>query len=119
MSARSESSFFARLRRWLFKSHVEQEIYGRICPHLRREKNSDYSFTTIDDMNRETASFEVQELQELVEGKIRNMPKTYAAAFRYVMQRDLRDRLRMYDGLARLHVKPAFVDPRHISRPVM
>lgn len=66
-------------------------------------------------MNAQTEDLDVQALLDTIEGQTRNMPKAYRASFRFIMHRDLHERLRMYEKVARLAVQPKTCDPRLVA----
>jgi hypothetical protein len=109
-------SFSASLRQKLFNHCLEYEIYHRMFPHLLREKNFGYAFDGDEQMNVQTEKLDVQSLLDKIEHQIQTMPKSYGESFRYIMHRDLHQRLAAYEKLARQRVhrtcNPRFVAER-------
>jgi hypothetical protein len=115
MPRNKRESFFAHLRQKMFAKAVNWEIFQRLSPHRRREKNYGYSFVTREEMNAETEALNVHGLLDRIEQQIKKMPEGYGASFRYIMHRDLQQRLKMYEEVARPRVKPDWIDPRLIA----
>ena len=115
MTAKKSESFFARTRRKFFKWCINWEIHDRIFPHLNGEKDHGYPFTSDLEMNAQTAELDVQPLLDVIEHHIRNMPRAYGESFRYIMHRDLHERFRMYERVARKAVRPKTCDPRYVA----
>jgi len=115
MTRNSAESFFSRMRWKIFKLRISREIHDRIFPHLRQEQDNGYPFQTQEQMNAQTEELNVQSLLDTIEGQIRNMPRAYGASFRYIMHRDLQERLRMYKQVARLAVQPKTCDPHLVA----
>ena len=97
--------FLAWLREKFFKWRFDREIFERIFTHHRGEKDYGYPFRTRQEMNALTGELDVQSLFDKVEGQIRNMPDAYGESFQYLMYRDLHQRLRVYEQLARRRVR--------------
>ena len=116
MKNQPTGSFFTRLRQRLFRWRTDREIFERVFPHLRGEKNHGYSFDSDAQMETQTEEFKVQALfdGEAIEQQIRNMPDAYARSFRHIMYRDLQSRLSMYEQVARRRVRRT-CDPRFIA----
>jgi len=115
MTRNPAGSFFARMRKKLFKWRIDQEAYDRIAPHLQGEKDHGYPFNTAEQMNAMTEEFSVQALFDSIERQTRRMPKSYGRSFRYIVHRDLYQRLKMYEQVARVRVQPDWCDPRLIA----
>jgi hypothetical protein len=84
-------------------------------PHLEGEKNYGYPFSTDEEMNAQTQELNVQPLLDCIEHHIQNMPKAYGESIRYIMHRDLHERFRLYELVARRGVRPKTCDPRFIA----
>lgn len=115
MKSNSVGSFFTELRRKFFKWRTNREIFERLFPHLNGETNFGYSFANDEQMNAQTEALELQATLDSLESQIRKMPKGYGKCFRHIMHRDLRERLRMYEQVARPRVHPTTVDPRFVA----
>lgn len=115
MIGNTRSSFIGRIRRKFFTRRVETEIFDRIFPHHRGEKDFGYPFRNRKEMQEHTAALGVPELLETVEQHIRQMPAAYGESFRYLVHRDLQQRLAEFEELARRRVQPASIDPRFVA----
>jgi hypothetical protein len=115
MPRNKRESFFAHLRQKWFGKGINWEIYQRLFPHHLGEKDHGYSFKTNQEMNAETEAFNVHGLLDGIEQQITKMGKGYGESFRHIMHRDLHERLKMYEEVARPHVKPDWIDPRLIA----
>lgn len=109
------SNFIARMRRKFFDWRINREIHDRIFPHLEREADHGYSFATDEEMNAQTEALDVQPLLDAIERHIRRMPKAYGEAFRHILHRELHERFRRFEQLARRRVQPADIDPRLVA----
>lgn len=74
-----------------------------------------YPFGNRKQMQEHTAALNVPELLETVEQHIRHMPAAYGESFRYLLHRDLQQRLSEFEALARRRVQPKEIDPRYIA----
>jgi hypothetical protein len=115
MIGNTSSSFFTRMRRKFFNWRVDSEIHDRIFPHHRGEKDFGYPFRNRAEMQQHTEELEVSQLLEAVEKHIQHMPAAYGESFRYIMHRDLQQRLAEFENLARRRVRPAAIDPRFVA----
>ena len=115
MTKNTGGSFFTRTRQKLFRFFVEREIFDRIMPHVLGEKNHGYSFASYDEMDAETEGLDLQGRLDRIEGQIREMPEAYARSFRHILHRELSERLRAYELVARRHVRRT-CDPRFVAR---
>jgi hypothetical protein len=115
MTAITQQSFFARLRQKFFDRAINYEIFDRIFPHLEREKNWGYFFSTDEEMEAQTEELDAAALLASIERQILRMPKAYGKAFRHVLHRELHRQLRRYEQAARRRVQPESCDPRHIA----
>ena len=107
--------YFAQQRQKALKTRVNHEIHERLFPHLLGEKDFGYSFSSDEEMNALTEKLDVQPLLDTVERHICNMPKSYGESFRHIMHRDLHERFRMYEQVARKAVQPKECDPRFVA----
>jgi hypothetical protein len=103
------------MHRRLFEWRFEREIYNRVSSHLRDEGDYGYPFVSREEMKARTRELDVQPLLDAIEEHIRNMPAAYGESFRYIMHRDLRERFRLYERLARRRVQPNDIDSRLIA----
>ena len=106
MIGNSSSSFFARMRRKLFKRRLHREIYSKVFPHVGRESNEGYPFADYGDMVTHTESFDVKDLLVEVERHVARLPEAYGKCFRYIMHRDIYERLNMYAEVAKRRAHP-------------
>lgn len=92
-------SFFAKISQKLFAQHIHQEIEHRILPQLVGDKNCGYPFNDSEEKLEEFAAFGGLDAQlhlDMIERRAKELPDTYANAFRYLMYRDLNTRMKMY-----------------------
>jgi hypothetical protein len=115
MKSASTGSFFSRMRYKFFDWRINREIFVRMFPHLQREKDHGYSFNSHAEMEAQTEELDVQPILDQIEDHIRNMPKGYGRAFRLIVHRDLNERFRMFEKVARRRVQPKSVDPRFVA----
>ncbi|HVT27127.1 MAG TPA: hypothetical protein VHE81_03830 [Lacipirellulaceae bacterium] len=106
-------TLLARLRQQLFRHKVDFVIFHRIFPHLEREAVHDYEFNTDAELRAATASLDVRALLDSIDAQVTHMPKAYGDAFRYIMHRDIQQRLTMYARLARRRLPTSQRIPRH------
>jgi hypothetical protein len=101
-------SFFANLGDNLFALSVEREIYHRIAPQINREKDFAYSFRSKPGLRDAALKGHEDFLAniKIIEWQAENMGKFYGEAFRYIMYRDLNNRIREYLHLAQWRVDP-------------
>ena len=114
MTKTPAESFFQKLRQKFFDYRVNLEIFNRIFPHNRGEKNHGYSFRSYLEMDEETEQLDSQALLEKIEQQASNMSDAYGQAFRHVMHRDLNARLQMFEKIARRRVNRT-CDPRFVA----
>jgi len=98
-----------------FDWRINREIFVRMFPHLQREKDHGYPFDSHEEMEAQTDELGVQALLDTVEEHIRNMPRGYGRAFRHIMHRDLHERFRRLEKVARRRVQPKNIDPRFVA----
>ena len=113
--SRKTGSFFAQLRQKLFDKRVNHEIFDRIFPHHLGEKDHGFSFDSRQEMIEQTEKLDVRSLLDSIERQIEKMPKAYGESFRHIMHRDLHERLKMFEQVARRRVKPDWCDPRFVA----
>jgi len=111
----AEKSFFKRVRQHLFRERVDREIFGRIFPHLRKEKDYGYSFRTDLEMNAETDHLDILASLRHIERQIGRMPKAYGASFRHILHRDINERLQSFEAVGRRRIQPTSCDPRFVA----
>jgi hypothetical protein len=99
-------AILANPRGTIFATRVEWEIFNRIFPHLQREKDHGYPFSSDTEMSVLAQFDELRECLDLLDAQTKAMPKAYGKAFRYIMCRDLNRRLRMYANLAQWRISP-------------
>lgn len=112
---RAIGSFFGRVREKMFRDHVNHEIFERLFPHHRGDKNFGYPFKTFEEMQRLSQRLDVRPLLNQIEAHIKRMPSGYGEDFRYIMHRDLHERFRMYERLAQTRVQRCSCDPKHVA----
>jgi hypothetical protein len=117
MPKNNAGSFFARMRQMRFEASVNWEIFQKLSPHKRGEANYGYSFDTSEEMNAETERFNVREILDRIEEQTKKMGKGYGESFRYLMHRDLRERLKMWEAVGHPRIGPDWsqIDPRLIA----
>lgn len=98
-----------------FDRRVEHEIYDRVFAHHRGEKNFGYPFRNRAEMQRQTEALDVEETLAKIERHIKQMPAAYGDAFRYILHRELSQRLAEFEALAKRRVRPKQVDPRFVA----
>lgn len=112
MIGNSNSSFFARMRRRFFNWRLNREIFYRVIPHAKRESDEGYPFDDVSDMVAQTESLDIQRLFAETERQVARLPDGYSKCFRYVMHRDISERLKMYTEVARRRAHPS---PAHAT----
>ena len=114
MSRNTIGSFLARMRQKHFRNQIEREIYNRLMAHLNGEKDYGYPFSSDAEIDALTETLDVESLLGAIETHTQNMPKAYGQAFRYLLHRDLHERLSMYEQVARRHLRRP-CDPRFVA----
>jgi len=117
MSKKPIISFFARATCKFFDKRINREIFDRIMPHLQREHDYGYPFDSREEMRTQTEQLNPEQLLAQIEEHIQNMPTGYGEAFRYILHRDLHERLCKYQSLARRRMRRP-CDPRFIATRV-
>jgi hypothetical protein len=109
------ASFFINIRQ-LFVWRIEREIYYRIFPHLRRDRNHAYPFQSDDELRRllEREHAQAHALLETISRDSAQMPKAYGMAFRYIMYRDFNQRLKQYETLMRRCIRTD-CNPKYVA----
>lgn len=107
-------SFLATYYRW----RIHFEISGRLSPHVRGERDNGYPFD--DEASLAQAAQqgfeEAQRRLTTIEREAPRMGQAYCESFRYLMYRDLNQRLAMYQRIVRQNGQPATCDPRFVAR---
>ena len=102
-----------------FGWRIEQEIYYRIFSHLRQERGHGYSFQSDQELQklltREHAK--AAALLATLQRDSARMPKAYGQAFRYIMYRELNQRLEQYEAHMRRCIRPD-CDPQYVARRI-
>jgi hypothetical protein len=100
--------FFAKIRRMYFNWRVNREIFHRISPHLHDEGNYGYPFRSKDELVAACirGGLDAHFKFDMIERVIRDMPEFQGNAFRYIIYRDLNERIKMYIELAAESAKP-------------
>jgi len=108
---------FAKIRNLWLLIRIENQIYGRIFPHLEREKDFGYPFQSDKEFeaHRDADERELERLIASIRTHSENMPRAYGEAFRYLAFRDLRNRAMQYEKIARQRVQPKTCDPRFLA----
>ena len=114
MTRIAAGSFFTRIRQKLFDKRLNREIFHRMFPHHRGERDYGYPFDSREEMNVQTDELGIEALLDTIEGQIRRMPKAYGESFRHIMHRELHQRLNKYEQAARRRVQRA-CDPRSVA----
>lgn len=111
--------FLADIRRKFFNWRINREIFHRISPHLRNEGNHGYPFQTKDDLVRLHIRNNLQAGLNLrqIGNAAAKMPKFQSDAFRYIVYRDLNDRMEMYLALAEESAEPEVCDAQSVPNP--
>lgn len=112
------SSFFARMARKSFGKRLNQEILDRLFPHLERESNEGYPFTSDTEMNAQTEALDVVAMFEDVERQVEKLPTAYGECFRYLMHKDIVERLQLYADAAQREIPPVRIEPRFVAKHV-
>jgi hypothetical protein len=109
--------FFANIRQNFFNWRVNQEIFHQISPHLRKEANNGYPFESKDDMVKlhVRGNLHAGLNLHLIGHTAAKMPKFQGDAFRYIVYRDLNERLEMYLTLAEECIQPEKCDPQFVA----
>ncbi len=95
--------FIANLRQLLFAGRVEKEIRRRILPHLHREADHGYPFSSQDQMVESWmhSALDLEADLSLISKAALKLPKPYGDMLCYVAYRDLHERMKMYQELAK------------------
>ena len=105
--------FLEKVRQKLFEWRLEAEIYGRIFPHLKKQRDCGYSFSSEKEFKKVVMRGHLDLHFDLpnLEAECEEMPDAYSKAFRLILYRDLNRRLKMYQTIACRRVQPKTVDP--------
>jgi hypothetical protein len=111
--------FFGKIRRMYFNWRVNREIFNRISPHLRDEGNYGYPFRSKDELVAAhiCSGLDVQVKFSMIERIASDMPKFQGDALRYVVYRDLNERIKMYLELAAESARPKTNRSRFVPAP--
>lgn len=106
------------LRKKLFAWRIEQEIHNRIAPHIHGERNHGYSFAGGKGLWKAAhhGELDAKFFLENAESLADETGKAHGDALRYIMYRDLNQRLAMYREFMSERVQPATCDPRLVAR---
>jgi len=119
MIGNTNSSFFVRLGRKLFYRRLNREIFSSLMPHLGHESDEGYPFTSDEEITAQTEALDLERMLQDIEGKIKKLPAAYGRCFRYLMHKDIYERLQMYAQVAKCETPPATIDPRFVARPLV
>lgn len=110
--------FVATIRQKLFAARFNWEIFHKIFPHLKGETDHGYPFDSEEKMCRLHIRGRLQTRLDLdmIERAASRMPKAYGDAFRYLVYRDLQQRLEKYMEVAEERIQSDACDPRFIAR---
>jgi hypothetical protein len=109
--------FFTEARQTLFESRLESEFYGKIAPHIHKEKDYGYPFDSLKGLAKtgSQCSSDLRSCLAMLDKECQEMPEAYGLAFRYAAYRDLTRRLAVYRKFARRRIYPKTCDPRCIA----
>ena len=105
------------LRQKLFAWRIEQEIHNRIAPHIHNERNHGYAFADSKGLWKAAyhGELDARLFLENAEALANQTGKAHGDALRYIMYRDLNQRLAMYRQFMAERVQPATCDPRFVA----
>jgi hypothetical protein len=100
--------FFAKIRRMFFNWRINREIFHKIAPHLRNEGDYGYPFRSEDEFMAAyiRGGLDARFKSDMIERVIRDMPEFQGNALRYIIYRDLNERMKMYIELAAESANP-------------
>ena len=109
--------FLASIRRKLFAARVDREIFFKIFPHLNQEADHGYPFKSDEEIFRARVRGNLQTSLDLdlIERAAARMPKAYGEGFRYIVYRDLNERMETYLEIAERRIQPETCDPRCVA----
>lgn len=116
MIGKEIKAFFARRRTRSFERNINREIFSNLFPHLQQESDEGYPFISDAEMVEQIQELDLQSLLTAIERQIEKLPTAYGQCFRYLMHKDLHERLQMYARLAKRETPPATIDPRFVAR---
>jgi hypothetical protein len=104
--------FFANIHQKFADWRVNREIFNGIFPHLQKEADHGYPFSSDEEFCREAhqAHLSAISLFKEIECQARRMPKAYGEAFRYTTYSDLSKQMRTYLQIGRRRVQPEAID---------
>ena len=90
--------FIANIRRKRLIAHIEREIYHKIFPHLNGHADHGYPFSSDEGLFKARLEGFVSARNTLhrIDEAARKMAKAESNAFRYIVARDLNERLAFY-----------------------
>lgn len=111
------SQFFANIRHARLKRRIEREIYHKIFPHLNKHANHGYPFSSDDEMVKLHLKgfFEASLTIDDINRAAAKMPRAEGDAFRYIVARDLTERMRMYLEFANEREYSNECDPQFVA----
>ena len=83
------SMYHSSLRAKAFAKKVNEELHGRIIPHLNREIDCGYSFRTLQQVGKSTKLLNVKRKLRRIESQIRLLPEPRKDVLRYMVHREL------------------------------
>jgi hypothetical protein len=89
----------AKIRQQLLARRIHREIEQRIFPQLAGDMDCGYPFKNSDKKLECMALHGELDLKlqlDMIEHRAKQLPETYGKAFRYLMYRDLNERMGMY-----------------------
>jgi len=111
-------SFFSKIRYKLFVLIIEWEIYHRIFPHLQKNKKCQYPFNSDCELLKATVqhSLEADYFIKTISNRAEKMDRAYGEAFRYIMYRDISERMKMFEQLVKQRTYPPLWNPRSVRK---
>ena len=105
--------FFVKIRYALFTRFVDWEIYHRIFPHLLKTQKYEYPFDSESAFLKASLqnSLDVESCIKAAESRIGKLDKAYREAFQYIMYRDLKQRIEMFERLAEQRINSPLWNP--------
>jgi len=108
------SLFFRKIRQQFFEWRLDSEIYGQIFKQVNQEKEFDHPFDSREGLvkNMIRGELDAKLRMKILEEQGDQMPESYGEAFRYIMYRDLNERMLHYLKIAQRRIPPASRIPR-------
>lgn len=109
--------FVSKIRQWYFHRRINREIYQKIFPHLNQMADHGYPFQTDQEMVRMHIRNNLKAGLNLraIGATAAKMPKAEGDAFRYIVYRDLNERMEMYLEHARQREHQKQCDPELVA----